>query len=790
MLKIYLKLAYRNILRSKLFSLINVFGLSIGIAACLLIIQYVSFEKSYESFHKNADHIYRVTLDLYNGSEYVVTDCETYAVVGPQLKDEFPEVTNFVRFLHFDQQEVKVDNKVFLENGIYFADSSAFDVFTYQMLQGDPSTALSLPYKIAITRSIATKYYGSTDAIGKSMKVGNEYYEVTAVIEDLPPNTHLKFNILLSHTTINSIWSWYKENEWNSNNEYTYLLMAPGTNLEHFNQKLNLWCVGLGDKLEDEMLVAEPINDIHLYSNKTFEPEVNGDARIVNFLTVIALIIMLIAWVNYANLSIVRSMESAREVGVRKVIGSFRIQLILQFLFNAAIISLIAILLAIPIIFISLPAFIQIANLPFSYQYIFDPYIWLFLVGSLFLGTLVAGFYPAFIMSSFKPTVVLKGKIIHSIKGSLVGKSMVIFQFSATIILLICTATIFMQIQHLRKVDLGMKLEQVVGIKAHVKGESYKEELLRIPSVNIVSNVESLPGQSLHDLSTTSGIKRFGNSYPGNGYNFYVVRVDEFFLKTMDIQLIAGRNFQQNAKGQVLVNEEAIRLLGFDSIDEAIGSKITYYSNNGQPSTIIGAIKNYHHRSPKESHLPMIFPYTNTGNFYAVNLNTNDIRKTIQTIEKAWYSHYPDNAFSYFFLDSQYEHQYQTDESFGKVVGTFSMLAIFIACLGLFGLASYTAQKRMKEIGVRKVNGAKVIEILTLLNKNFVKWVVIAFVIATPIAWYSLSKWLENFAYKTELSWWVFALAGLLALGIALLTVSWQSWKAATKNPVEALRYE
>jgi len=798
MLKNYLKIAFRNMAKNKVFSLINILGLSIGMAACLLIIQYVRFEWSYEDFHKNADNIYRVTLDLYNGSEYVVTDCETYGPFGPMVKDQMPEVIDFVRIFNNEPREVKADNKMFLENRIYFADSTVFKIFTYNVLQGDPATALTQPFEVVITQSIANKYFGRTDIIGQSMQIEDHDYKITAVMDDVPPNTHIKFDILISHVTINQIWDWYERNAWNGNNEYTYLLMAPGTNLDNFNKKLTQLSIDLKDKIGDERFVAEPIKDIHLYSHKTFEPETNGNAKIVSFLTVIALLILIIAWVNYINLSTARAMDRAREVGIRKVIGSVKRQLVIQFLFESVIMSFLATLISILLIYLSLPVFRNITGQPLNLNIINDSVFWYILFVLLFMGTVLSSMYPALVLSSFQPISVLKGKLRSSGHGNGLRKGLVVFQFTATVILIVCTSTVYLQIKHLRNIDLGMDINQVLAIQTpHADAPrsmmtSYKEEILRIPEVNNVAISESLPGLSLHQLSTTSGIRRESTEHDQGGYNYYIIYIDEDYIPTMNMQIIAGRNFQKDRSGksQVIVNEEAVRLLGFANADEAIGSKITY-STNGQPNaTIIGVIKNYHQQSPKEHFLPMIFPFEVYGGYYSVRLSTNNIRETISKLEKTWYNQFPNSVFNYFFLDNQYNQQYKADTEFGKIVAIFSTLAIFIACLGLFGLASLISQNRIKEIGIRKVNGARVSEILALLNKDFVMWVFIAFLIATPIAWYAMSMWLDGFAYKMELHWWIFVMAGVVEMVIALVTVSWLSWRAATRNPVEALRYE
>lgn len=799
MFRNYLTIAYRTLLKNKVFSLINILGLAIGMGACLLIIHYVRFELSYENFHENADNIYRVTIDLYNGSEYEETDCETYGPLGPMLKNRMPEVVGFVRMYHYGNQEAKVGEKKFFEERIYFADSSAFTVFSYDVLSGNPETALTSPFQTVITASTAKKYFGHTDVIGETIKIANSSYQVSVVIADIPPNTHLKYDFLLSHTSINKMWDWYEKYEWSGNNEYTYLLMAPGKDLASFNEKLTQLSIDLKDKIGDERFVAEPINDIHLYSHKTFEPEVNGNAEVVYFLLIIAVFIITIAWVNYINISTARAVERAREVGIRKVMGSGRSQLIAQFLLESVIISLLAAGMALTFLQISLPVFRDISGQPLPLNIITDHVFWYLLLGLVGMGTLLSGLYPAFVLSSFQPTVVLKGKLRTSSHGHWLRKGLVVFQFATTVIFIACTGTVFLQISHLRDQDLGMDIHQTLALHApsldvpdsvyQEKIKSLKYELLRHAEVQNVSLSESLPGLSLHELSTRSGIKRVGQDELEGTYNYYIISIDADFIPTMNMQLIKGRNFEGGMPNQhqVIVNEEAARLLGFANAEEAVASQIT---GGGEPATIIGVIKNYHQRSPKEKHLPMIFPYSASGSYLTLRLNTQQIRETIVSIEATWQNVFPNSVFHYFFLDEKYDQQYRADTQFGQVVAIFSTLAIFIACLGLFGLSSFTILQRTKEIGIRKVLGASVGQIVQLLSQDFIRLVLLASVVALPIAYFAMKEWLAGYATRISLSWWLFAIPLVVVLLIALLTVSFQTLKAAMANPAKSLRYE
>jgi putative ABC transport system permease protein len=579
--------------------------------------------------------------------------------------------------------------------------------------------------------------------------------------------------------------------------------MAPGTDLGSFNEKLTQLSVELKDKIGEERFVAEPINDIHLYSHKTFEPEVNGNAEVVYFLLIIAIFIIIIAWVNYVNLSTARAVERAREVGIRKVMGSGRGQLITQFLLESILVNLLAAGIALTLLQISLPVFRDIAGQPLPLNLIADPVFWYLLLSLLGVGTLLSGLYPAFVLSSFQPPVVLKGKLRTSSHGHWLRKGLVIFQFAATVILIACTGTVYLQLNHLRHQDLGMDINQTLALHApnldvpdsayQEKLQSLKTEMLRHSEVKNVALSESLPGLSLHELSTNSGIKRLGQDEQEGTYNYYMISIGADYLPTMDIQIIAGRNFEPAMPNynQVIINEEAMRTLGFANAEEAVGSRINYQNHwPGEPSTIIGVIKNYYQRSPKEKHLPMIFPYTASGNYLTIRLNTSEIRETLKEIENTWQGIFPNSAFDYFFLDEKYDQQYRADTHFGQVVAIFSTLAIFIACLGLFGLSSFTILQRTKEIGIRKVLGASVGQIVRLLSQDFIRLVLVASIVALPIAYFAMKEWLAGYATRISLSWWLFALPLVVVLLIALLTVSLQTIKAAVANPAESLKYE
>jgi putative ABC transport system permease protein len=787
-----LRIAYRNLLKNRVFSYINILGLSIGLAAFLFIVEYVRFERSYETSHKNADNILRLATEFYNGSEYVMTDCETYAPLGPYVKEKMPEVINFVRMYGVDGlMGVKAGTQNFLESGMYWADHSAFDVFTYEVVSGNADKALVAPFEVVLTESMAKKYFGRTDVIDESIDIDKYTFRIKAVIADLPPNTHLKFSFLLSRLSLPVVKPWYPDDKWGNNNEFTYVLTVPGTNLQDFNTKL----AGLSEVAKQARFVAEPIKDIHLYSDKAYEPEQGGSSEAVYYMTIIAIFIIVIAWVNYVNLSTARAVERAREVGIRKVMGSLKRQLIVQFLAESFIVNAIAGVFALMIFQLAFPSFRDLSGQALSVNFMKDPFTLYLLLGLILGGTLLSGFYPAFVLASFNPAAVLKGKFQTSSHGQMLRKGLVIFQFSATVVLIITMATVYLQVQFMRSQSLGMNIDQTLVLTGQqlnlpdsifrLTSQTLKNELRKDPAIRSVARGESLPGVDLQELSTTS-LKRMGTSEADRGYLYYYFGIDADYIPTMNMTFAAGRNFQDglpNSK-QVIINEQASTLLGFTNPQEAVGAKL-----EGE-HTIIGVLKNFYFRSPKESPLPMFFHYAEPADYFAVKINSADMQETIATVQKAWNGVYPNAVFNYFFLDEKYDQQFQADAKFGSVITIFAGLIVFIACLGLFGLSSYTITQRTKEIGIRKVLGASVSEIVRLLSVEFAATVMLAALIAIPIAYFAMDLWLAQYFVRISLSAWIFIFAVSVIVLLALITVSFQTISTARANPTDSLRQE
>jgi putative ABC transport system permease protein len=572
--------------------------------------------------------------------------------------------------------------------------------------------------------------------------------------------------------------------------------------LVNFNAKLRVLSIELKDKIGNARYVAEPVKAIHLYSNKTYEPEVNGSAKAVNFLMIIAVFILVIAWVNYINLSTARAIERAREVGIRKVMGSVRAQLVLQFLSESVIVNILAAGLALLLFQVLLPMFRDLTGQPLTLAYWQDPIFWFIFSGLLVAGALLSGLYPAVVLSSFQPAAVLKGKFRSSSHGQLLRRSLVIFQFASTVVLVIGMVTVYRQVNYLRTYDLGMNIAQTLVVRApstggadslfHSAFQTLKTELLRNPEIKRVARSESLPGLSLHELSSTM-FTRVGQESANGSYEYYHFSVDADFMPALDMKLVAGRSFESGKlnQDQIIINEEAANRLGFGTPEEAIGAKVTYKTRwGGDPSTIIGVMRNFYQRSPKEKHIPMVFRYGEGASYFSIRLNSNDLHETVAAVKNTWGTVFPNSVFHYFFLDEKYDQQYQSDGKFGQIIATFSGLAVLIACLGLFGLSSYTIVQRTKEIGIRKVLGASVTQIVTLLTGDFARVVLLASVLALPVAWFGIEQWLSGYAVRVSPNVWVFLLPVVLILAIALLTVSFQTVKTAVANPTESLKQE
>ncbi len=805
MYKLFLKIATRYLLKNKLYSFINIFGLAIGIASFVMIMLYVNYERSYDTF-EGSENVYRVFMDYLEGDDWVPGDANAYIVSGPTLKEEFPEISDFVRMRRVKGLVLLQDNTVFDDNTGALADPSYFDIFDRTLKKGDQNTALNEPYSIVLSDALAQKIFGGKNPIGETLKIAvdqNSTFTVTGVMEGDVQNTHIKNDFLISFQTFYT-WPVFERDwkyTWNQNEYYTYLKVDNNTDFDLLNKKvMDLDPEGLGNERHH----LEAIEDIHLNSNKPYEAEANGSADSVRLLAIIAFITILLSWMNYMNLSTSKSLERAKEIGIRKVVGARRPQLIVQSLMESALLNLIAIALAISAVYLLLPLFNRFVGQDFELGSIqlqgLLPYFAVILFGGL-----LSAFYPAFVLSKYKAVKVLKGKLRTSTNSLNLRRGLIIGQFLVTIALLTGAFVANKQIRFLENRPIGADLDHLVALNGQIlNGENDSllksdfgtlvDELKKSPYVKNAALAQTYPGDDFANLNSNIGVI-FPNGTIDTTRVWYNYAVQPDYFKVVGMEFEAGGPFRQTSaqkSNKIVINEKMGQLMGVSDMESLIGKIMKFWDAD---FTITGVVKDYHHFGLKSPIEPMIITHSKSTGNVLVKLdqpaNTmSGTTKILDQLNKTWHQIFPESTYNYTFLDQNFEAQYKEDKKFASAFQIFTILAILIASMGLFGLTSYTCIQRRKEIGIRKVNGASITQILKLLNQDFVKWVVLAFIIAVPISWYGMSKWLEGFAYKTTMSWWIFALAGLTALVIALITVSWQSFRAATNNPVDALRDE
>ncbi len=818
MIKNYLKVAFRNLWKYKSFSVINIAGLAIGMAACLLILQYVSFKLSYDQFNKNAKDIYRVVNDRYQNGKLIQHGTITYSAVGKALNDDYDDVIANTKVEPSGPQVITYNDKKLTEPDVLFVENSFFSLFSYPLSAGDVHTVMNEPYSLILSEKLARKifdYKGNdfSQFVGKMLTIQADSmpYKIQGICKDVPENSHLQFNMLVSFQTLIS--GGWKDAEYNftSSDFWHYVQLKPGADYKAFNAGLAPFSDRhfQGNKISgsDEKFYLQPLSRAHLYSDFEYEIGRTGSSTVVWGLLIIALFIVTIAWVNYINLSTARSVERAREVGIRKVVGGVRRQLIVQFLTESVLVNIISITLAFALVLLAQNSFNNLLQNNLSLSFLLTKGLngYSILIGLILIvvaGIVISGFYPAFVLSSFKPISVLKGKLSSSKRGIAFRKGLVIGQFSITVALIVGSLVVLRQLQFMNKKELGFNMEQMLIVNAPSltqfdstfldRVNSFKEDLKTLSQVKGAATSWNVPGG---DVGRSFNVRQ-ADSATTNKFTLRHTSVDYDFMPLYGVKIIAGRNFvptDHNPKGQllkyVLLNESAVKLLGFSSPEAAIGKTIL---RGERKWDVVGVIGDYHQKSLRYPLEPMlIMPFYSTNSEISVKVNTTaDVSKTIAAIKQKYEAFFPGNVFDYTFLDDSFNRQYQNDRLFSKAFGIFSALAIFVACLGLFGLAMFSTIQRTKEIGVRKVLGASVSNILLLLSKDFVKLVVIASVIAFPIAWWVMNKWLEDFSYRINIGWSVFIIASVAALLVALITISFQAIKAAIANPVKSLRTE
>ncbi|GAB4010018.1 ABC transporter permease [Spirosoma migulaei] len=797
MLLNYLKIAWRNLRKDKFYSLINILGLTIGVTCGLLLLLYVTDELSFDRYHTNASQIYRIVSHI-TEPDKVNRWSSTQPPLVKTLKQDYPFVKNYVRFFPYGRMMFRQGEKRFYEDDIYAADSTVFDVFSYKFIEGDPKTALAQPGSVVLTHKAAQKFFGSRTALGQSLQTNDTtFYKVTGVLEDVPKNSHFTFNALISAGQNERS----QDTNWGAFYIYSYLVLP-----EHFDTKIleskfpQVYdkYVGpifkrMGIKVTYEL---QPLANIHLYSN--LEGESNGNIGYVYTFSAVAFFMLLLASINYMNLATARSARRAKEVGLRKVMGSVRGRLMAQFLTESVLMTVLALAASLILVVVLLPFFNSVSGKEIQFRELLRPEFLLIGLTIVVFTGFISGSYPAFYLSSFEPAAVLKGSF-NAKGGSFFRKTLVVVQFAISLIMLICTWIVYKQLNFMRNHDLGYDQEQVLtidyqGRQPREQFNTLKNSLLANPNIRQVASASAptsnIGGRVIFTVESNTGLKEMG---------FKPMGIDYDYLRTMGMKIVRGRDFSEkipaDTLNSVIINQAVVERMGWK---EPLGKKVILGSQpqpgqQGPPpptAQVIGVVRDFHQQSLYNPIEPMILLCRRANPVIHIKIQAQNVEKTVAFIGQQWRELYPDRLFEYRFLDQDFESAYQADELRGRIFTTFSALTILIACLGLFGLATFTTEQRVKEIGVRKVLGASVSSVVVLLSRDFTKLVLFSFPIAVPVAWYSMYKWLQNFPYKTDIGIWVFIAACLLTLLICWLTVIYQSVKAALTNPVKSLRSE
>jgi len=792
--KNYFKIALRSLWKHKAFSLINILGLAVGMTACFLIFLYVRFETSFDNFHSKAGRIYRVVSEVRTPTETIKIGLTT-TPVAVNMKRDFPEVEEAVR-LGRDGLLVRKGDTKFQETNTVLADSGLFKIFDFPLIEGNRNTALKEPMSVILSQSAAKKYFGNGKAYGQHLLLTGAAINstVTGIMKDIPRNSQIQADMIVSLSSFQAIYGRpISDSEWTNHNYYTYILLAPHADAKALEAKLpafqELHHGAEAKKLQmQDYLSLEPLRYVYLRSK--LDGFVTGSITNVYIFSIIAIFILCIACINFINLTTARSVERAKEVGIRKVIGAVRSQLVGQFIGESIIISLLAFVFAVFLSSLLLPLFNQVAGNQISESIFRNPTD----VVGLFCLSLLAGFlagtYPSLVLSSFKPVVVLKGRFSSGTKGMILRKGLVVFQFAISIILIVGTLVVYAQLSYMRKQDLGFSKDQTMVIFTNFdkNKEAFKQSLSMIPGVMSSTFSSGVPGGD-HNSAYTQIENKKGEMQKTNLDGYFV---DFDFIKQYGFKIVAGRplsrEFRTDSSKAMLINETAAKMLGYQTPQEAVGRNFDQWGRQGK---IIGVLKDFNYESLQQNIKPFTMRFESWGfGTISIKISSTMMPETIKAISDKWAQTIPNRPFEYNFLDQQFDQKYRAEDKFGNLFFNFAVLAIFISCLGLLGLASYSTIQRTREIGVRKVLGASVSNIVNLLSVDFIKLVLIAFVIAAPIGLLGMNKWLQDFAYHIHISWWVFAVAGMISIAIAFLTISFQAIRAAVANPVTSLRSE
>ncbi len=817
MFRNYFKVAFRNLMRSKGYTLITLASLAIGIAACLLSFLYIQDELSYDRYNEKYERIFRITNRVVReGKELNVVG--TGSPVAKAMMDEFPEVENAVRFREESSVNVKIGTAVFREKRIVYSDPQFFDVFSVPLLKGDRKTVLTKPQTVMLSQTKAEKYFGTADPIGKVLRIEDEKedWQVSGVFKDIPRTSHFHFDFIVSLATLD-LTKDPSESSWNSWNFRTYLLLHRGASARNLEKKLPLlFLTHIGSEIKQSMGISaeefmakakmklyyflQPLAAIHLHSNYTWgEFEPNGDIKYIYLFSAVSLFILFLAIINFINLSTARSISRAKEVGLRKVLGSFRLDLIKQFLSESLILCLLASGIACLLLTMLLPLFNSLTAKELALAALTTPQAIAAALVLTLLVTIIAGAYPAFLLSAFRPAAILRGQTDGSAKSGWLRRGLVVFQFAVSAVLIVCTIVVLSQMHFIQNKKLGFNKEQVLILhntqRLENRAEILKREMVRSPHVANATLSSYLPVPSFRDMMP---IAREDNPNLRQALPVSFWRIDEDYIETLDMKIVAGRNFSHQFAGDsqdVIINQAAVTYFGFKS---PLGQKLIRMDEDSQKpgnfvtitSTVIGVVEDFHYESLHETIAPLVLLKGKSGANLVVRIKTGHIATVINALKKKWTALIPGEPFEYTFLDESFNEIYKSELRTGRIYVIFAALAIFIGCLGLFGLASFSAAKRTKEIGIRKVLGAAVHEVAAILIRDYVLLVGLANLIAWPVAYYLMHRWLQDFAYRAPLGLMPFVLAGLLGLAIALLTVGLLAIRAARANPVDSLRYE
>ncbi len=784
-----LKTAVRHIRRHAGYSLLNILGLTLGISSALFLIIYVSDELSYDRFQEKAARIYRVS------SKITETDDQFTWIVaqtpfGPQVARDYPEVESFVRFIPMARASYKYGDKQYVEENFYYVDSTLFDIFTFKVVKGEVRSAIRDPKKIVLTEKAAARYFGNADPIGKTITEGENAYEVTGVISDVPFNSHFRFDAVAARNNLPK-----ELGSWGNFGVFTYLLLPANINVKAFETKLH----GMYDAYMKQIFgpininvqyILEPIRRIHLYSTNASEPQPTGSIVYVYIFGLVAVFLILIAAMNYMNLATARSARRAKEVGLRKVTGSRRLPLILQFLSESVVLTLVSLLISVVLLIVLIPKFNQLAGKSFQINILASPVVIISLFAVIIVAGIIGGSYPAFFLSRFSPVTVLKGELTRGSAGKLFRKFLVVIQFTVSVVMIISTLTVFRQLKHLKNMDRGFDQTNVVMLQLDQemirKYPVLKQTLMKNEDIKYVTSTSTPMGEGsaklIFSVETDQGMQQ-------RGINFAVV--DHDFVETMGIKILEGRDFQQDMPSDtlnsVVVNETFVKRMGWK---EPIGKKIEAGNASTLRAKVIGVMADYHQTGMYNSIESLLLAYRELNDIIYIKLNGNNMKQTLAFIESTWKEVFPGQPYSYSFLSERFNRQFEADEKRGLIFTMFTILAILIACLGLFGLASYMVEQRTKEIGIRKVFGADEGVILRLISRDFLVLVAISILIAVPVAYYFMTNWLKNYVYRTNISVVLLLSAAGLTLLITFITVSYKSYYAARMNPASSLKVE